>query len=115
MSLTDVVAGDQINASDINQALNILQQPSGGVEAGSLEIDGWAGASGDQLSIYLSSRSRGATPVSLTISTSYFDGPTNINTPLNYSHLDANGVQIWQTSNAANASCHVGTTFTWNY
>jgi hypothetical protein len=115
MSLTTVTTGGQINASDINQLVNVLQQPSGGTDTGSVEVAGWSNAASDVISSYIPSRSRGSTPVSVTISTSYFDGPTNITTPLNASHLDANGVQIWQTSSVANANCHVGTTFTWQY
>ncbi len=105
------VNGNTIFASDLYG----LCQPSGGSEAGSFELAGWASASGDILSCYLPSRSRVSVTVSLTISTSYFDNPVNINTPLNVSHLDANGAQIWQTAIGATTSAHVGSTITWQY
>lgn len=105
------VNGNTIMATDLYG----LCQPSGGSEAGSFELAGWASAANDVISCYLPSRSRGATPVSVVVSTSYFDGPTNINTPLSVSHLDANGVQIWSTATGATTSAHVGSTLTWTY
>jgi hypothetical protein len=105
------VAGNTIYASDLYG----LAQPSGGTEAGSVEIAGWASASGDILSVYLPSRSRGSVPMSISISTSYFDGPSSVNTPLSSAHLDANGVQIYTTATGSTNSAHVGTTITWQY
>lgn len=105
------VAGATIQASDVYG----LQQPSGGTDPGSYELAGWAGASGDGQSCYIPSRSRTSTPVSITVSGTYFDGPTNFNTPVNTAHLDSNGVQFNQTASAATTNCHMGQTFTWNY
>lgn len=115
MALYQVLLNQNIEPQDINQSVNILQQPSGGTESGTFEVAGGTGAAGWTLSCYIASRSRGSTPLSVTINTPYTDGPNAVNTPMSVSHLDANGVQIWTTSNAANVNCHVGSTFTWQY
>src|SRR5579859_1243516 len=100
------VNGNTIQASDLYG----LAQPSGGTEAGSFELIGWGGAVGDNISCYLPSRSRGSTPVSVTVSTSYTDSPVNIATPVTVGHLDANGVAIWSTTTGATVFAHVGST-----
>jgi hypothetical protein len=92
-----------------------LCQPSGGTEAGSWRLVGWSSGAGQNVGTYIPSRSRGATPVSVTINTSYTDAANGLNTPVNTGFLDANGVSIWTTSSGAVSFAHVGSTLTWQY
>lgn len=105
------VSGATIYASDLYG----LAQPSGGTEAGSWRLVGFGTASGQNVGIYLPSRSRGSTPVSVTINTSYTDGPASLTTPVQTGFLDANGVSIWTTTTNGVNFAHVGSTLTWQY
>jgi hypothetical protein len=114
MSLTLVVAGNQINAADLNQTINVLQQPSGGHENAKYWIAGWANASGDLVSQYYPSISRGSTPASIT--TDEADNAHANCNAISSDHLTQYGVHIYTTSTGAIANgCNVAGNLTYNY
>jgi hypothetical protein len=70
LSLYTVVTGQVANAADLNQLVNVLQQPSGGQEKGKYALGGnWAGTGSGFFSTYVPSLSRNTSPVSVAIDT----------------------------------------------
>lgn len=110
MGLTTVTNGNTAQANDLNQVINILQQPSGGQEKGQYYLNGWGNASGDYISYWLSSLTRVAVPISVSIDTSIDISP-NLNSP-NTGHLSANGFQVNATLKAASVNEHCGGNYT---
>ena len=105
MSLNTVTTGNTILASDVNQLVNVLQRPSGSTETGQYFLAGWTNAASQVVSVWISSLSRNATPVSVMIDTTL--GKTSgLNAP-GTSNLSANGFQAFCLSSAAanNQSC----------
>ena len=96
MSLTLVVNGNNVNATDINQVINVLQQPSGGQEKGHYFCGGNSYATNGYITIYMPSISRGSAPVSVTIDASDV-AASNVNSP-STQHLSANGFEVYTTS-----------------
>ena len=113
MALYTVSSGNTINATDINQLVNVLMQPSGGQEIGAYYLDGWASGSGQEIGDWVSTLSRGATPVSVSIDTS-IASPYNINSPSTNS-LNSNGFHVYATSNGSSSKCYVGGKYTLQY
>jgi len=113
MSLYQVVTGAFINAADINQVVKILQQPSGGQETGKYFLIDSSYAVGASTGDYISSISRGATPVSITIDTAD-QAPSNCNTP-STSHLTSNGCSVSTTSTAINTTMQAGGNYTLSF
>lgn len=106
MALTTVANGNTAQANDLNQAINVLQQPSGGQEKGEYFFSQGCHASGDFVSIFYPSLSRVSVPVSASIDTA-FQSPSNCNAP-GTNKLSANGVQVNTTSTGATGNATVG-------
>lgn len=103
------VPGNDIYASDLYG----LCQPSGGTESGTYIIAGWSSGNGQTLSTDITTRSRGATPVSVALGGS--PTLTNMAAPTT-THLDANGFQVWGTSNnGAQNNCFASSSYTVQY
>ncbi len=81
MSLYLIVNGNQSTATDVNQIIDVLQQPSGGQETGQYYLQGGAGGSGWTVSNWIVSLSRNATPASVSINTSTQSPAANAGTP----------------------------------
>jgi hypothetical protein len=113
MALTLVSSGNTIYATDIDQIINVLQQPSGGTEAGSYYITGNA-SNTSSLGYFVSSLSRVSSPVSVSINTS-ITSPSNCNSP-STDHLNANGFHVYTTiSGGASIASNVGGGYTIQY
>jgi hypothetical protein len=110
MPLNTVTTGNTILASDLNQVINVLQRAAGQTETGKYFLDSASYAIGAHVSQYMSSLSRGATPVSVVIDTADV-GVVNCNAPTT-SNLTANGFHVGVTSTAINvtAGCAGNTT-----
>ena len=115
MALTLVVAGAQINASDLNQTINVLQRSAGQSEVGHYRLAGGAYAVGAVVSHWVNTLSRGSTPVSLTIDT--LDGtPSNLNAPsAPIGNANAGGFLIFATATAINGNANCAGNWTANY
>lgn len=113
MSLNTVANGNTLFANDINQLVNVLQQPSGGQEKGSYFLHGWGGASGDTLAGWFPSLSRGTTPVSVSIDTS-IQVASNVNAPAT-ANLNATGFQVFTGTTGATTNAQVGGNSTIQY
>lgn len=96
MALTTVSNGNTANANDLNQLVNVLQQPSGGQEKGKYWIESNAEASGSYGSYYYSSLSRTSTPISVSIDEA--DQAHSSCNAATASNLSAFGVKINTTS-----------------
>lgn len=108
-----VTTGSTINAADINQLVNSAQRPSGGQETGSYYLNGWSNASTDNISQWIPSLSRGASPVSVSIDTS-IQAAVNVNAP-STEKLNANGFHVLTTATGATVSGYVGGAYTISY
>lgn len=113
MSLYTVSSGTTINAQDVNQLVNVLQQQSGGQELGKYYLTFNASASGYFGSVWIVSLSRVSTPVSVTIDTSIAN-PVFCNNVAT-SNLGTAGFQIFAQSTGANGNCRVGGVYTIQY
>ena len=115
MSLTAPSAGDTLYPSMVNTILNILQQPAGGQDTGNYFISGNSySSSGLFQSAYIVSRSRGSTPVSISLGT-VTSGPSKLNSPATGA-LTQGGAQIYASGNAVSATnVFVGGPYTFQY
>ena len=113
MPLNTVTTGNTILNTDINQLVNVLQRAGGQTETGGYYLNGWSGASGDNISAWIGSLSRGATPVSVSIDTST-QSPVNCNSPTT-EKLDANGFHALTSSTVATVSAYCGGHYTIQY
>lgn len=101
------VAGNSIYASDLYQ----LCQPSGGQEKGKYWLEGNSYASGADITYYLSSQSRNATPVSVSIDTADRVPTTNLNAPA-AANLTASGFHISASTTATSLNEFCGGNYT---
>lgn len=113
MALTLVSNGQLSDASQLNQIINVLMQPSGGTETGRYIIAGNIYTNGAFISYYVCSLSRNATPVSASIDTADVS-PTNLNAP-GTSHLTNGGFQIFASNSSASTSSSAGGHYTINF
>jgi hypothetical protein len=113
MALTLVVNGNQSSANDINQVINVLQQPSGGQEKGGYYLDSWSNAASDEVGYWINSLSKNVTPVSVSLDTS-IDTTTFCNAP-STNHLNTYGFHVYTISNAAALKFYVGGIYTLQY
>lgn len=113
MAITKVVSGNTMQAADLNQALTVLQQSSGGQEISKLDLEGGCYATGCVLSQWMNTWSRGSSLVSVTYSAATY-GPSNIGSPAT-SHMSIYGFQTYVTSTAAATDCYGGWTWTAQY
>jgi len=113
MSLTAVASGAVINHGDVNQLINVLQQPSGGQEAGHYKLEFSAYTANAVISCNILTLSRGSTPVSLSVDTAD-DAAVNIGAP-STTHLTSGGARIKATATAAGNIAHEGGNYTMQY
>lgn len=95
-------AAPGISATFLNNLEAVLSQPSGGVEICGYFLSGWSNASGDLLSCYCSTLSRGRTILSVFVATPTV-GPTNVASPT-ANQLGQSGFQMYTTSTSAQVS-----------
>ena len=98
MALYTVTFGQVSSPTDLNQVVNVLQQPSGGQEKGKYWLAGGSYAVNAVISTYMPSLSRNTVPVSVSADTADFS-PTSCNAPTT-DHLSANGFHVWTNSTA---------------
>jgi hypothetical protein len=113
MSLNTVANGNTIFAADINQLVNVLQQPSGGQEKGYYYLNGWGTASGDVFGYGVPLESRNATPVSVSVDTSV-QAATNVVAPATNA-LTSSGFHVFTNTTGVNANGYVGGIYTVQY
>ena len=108
MSLYTVNTGNTINAADLNQVVNVLQVPSGGTEAGQYFLAGPVYTSAAVVALFMPSRSRGATPVSVAVDTSLLSPTGGMSGTPSTNGLGTAGFQIFSLSTTGpnpNARC----------
>ena len=113
MSLSTVSNGAVISHNDIDQIINVLQQPSGGQEKRKYHLAGNSYANLGWVSLYVRSLSSNSTPVSVSIDTAD-TAPTNIGTPAALQQT-ASGFQVHGQTSAAQVSCNAGGNYTLQY
>lgn len=113
MSLVTVTNGNTADASDINQLVNVLQQPSGGQDKGVYYVNGWASTNNQSIAAWVAARSRTSSPISVTIDTA-IAGPNAVAAP-NTNALDGNGFHVFAKSSGANSDCYVAGNYTIQY
>ena len=113
MSLHTVTVGGTIQAGDVNQFTNVLQEPSGGTQAGKYWLAGASYVKNALISQYIESLSRGATPVSVSIDTAD-NAPSHMGSP-STDNLTGNGFQVFAFSTGVFTSCNAAGNFTINF
>ena len=113
MSLYTVSSGTTINAQDINQVVNVLQQQSGGQEIGVYFIAGCPFESSAVVAQYVNTISRGSAPVSVTIDTSR-QSPISLNAPTT-NILSRSGFQVYAFATGSANNARVGGNYTVQY
>lgn len=113
MTLVLVNPGDTFSAQVINQAINVLEQPTGGQEIGRYRIEGSAYNASAIVSCPVQTLSRNASPVSLSIDTSDV-APSNLNTP-STGHLTQGGGQIFASATGIAQECKAAGVYTMSY
>lgn len=113
MSLTRVSTGGPIQASHINQFCDVLQRASGQTESRKYHLSFASYVNSSLGSMYISTLSSGATPVSVSIDTAD-TAPSGCGSP-NTNHLTANGFQLYSFSTGVNPGCNVGGNWTVTY
>jgi hypothetical protein len=98
MALSTVITGGQINAGDVNQLVNVLQQPGGGQEKGKYFLAGAIYGNGALVTLYMPSLSRNSAPVSVTIDEADQLHTAGINAAPITGQLTAGGFQIYTLS-----------------
>lgn len=99
-SLYMVSAGQTAEPLDINQVVEVLQEPAGATESGGYFCAGVISATGQVLSIYLQTLSRVSTPVSCTPTLTSSGPGVGTATPT-VGHLGSNGFQLFKTDTTA--------------
>lgn len=102
-----------ISASFLNAIEAILKQPSGGGESGKYFVGAGAYTTTAVVGQYISSLSRTAVPVSLTIDSSDATPPGGAT--LSTAHLTQSGFQVYINAAATNANAFYGGTYTINF
>ena len=109
-----VATGQYINASDINQLVQILYRPSGQQETGKYFLTQSASGSSQSFGEYVNSLSRGSTPGgSVSIDTAD-QTPSNCASPT-ADHLTANGFRVYSTSTGVANTVVVAGNYTISY
>lgn len=111
MSLSTVSNGAVINHSDVAQIVNVLQQPSGGQEARKYILEGNCYVANGYISNYVTSLSRGSTPVSVSIDQADITKSSFMNAPQT-AHLTSGGFQCYAQFTSANADGVVAGNYT---
>lgn len=105
-----VSTGNTIAAADIDQLVNVLQEPSGNTETGGYFISFAAYVNSGVSGTWINSLSRNSVPVSVSVNTSV-NSPSNCASP-STDHVTANGFHVYTFSTGINASCNVGGVYT---
>ena len=114
MSLTTVSTGTTIQASHVNQLVNVLQVPSGGTETGGYFLTFAAYANNAVGGTWINSESRGVVPVSVSVNTSV-QSANNTGAPQT-DHVTAIGFHVYAfANNGVQTSCNVGGVYTLNF
>ena len=115
-NLYTVALNQTIEPTDINQAVNVLQQPSGGTETGNYFLAGPVYANGAVVSEYVNSRSRGSVPVSVSIDESTLAHTGGMNATPSTGQLTSGGFQIYSLNTTGpNVNARAGGAFTIQY
>jgi hypothetical protein len=99
-----------ISAAFLNAIENVLEQPSGGTEAGKYLLAGWGNAASDFISQYIPSLSRTSVPVSLALDEA--DIAHTFCAAVGNGNLTANGFQSFTTTSGAAINARVGGNYT---
>lgn len=102
-----------IQAAFLNAVEAVFKQPSGGTETGKYRLTGWSQASGQFISLYMPTLSRGATVVSVTIDTAD-DAPSSMLAP-SATNSSSSGFQIVSQSTVGIGNVHCGGNWTTQY
>jgi|SRR5579875_711923 len=114
MALYQVQTGYYINASDINQLVQILQRPSGSQETGKYFLTDHATASSQSFGAYVGSLSRGSTPGGSVALDTADQAPLSCAQPA-ADYLSASGFRVSSSSTSAANTVAVGGNYTINY
>ena len=115
-NLYQVVLNQNIEPQDVNQLVVIDQQPSGGTETGHYFLAGSVYANGALVSCYIPSRSRGSTPVSVTIDETDQVHTGGINATPSTGALTSGGFQVYSLSTTGpNVNARAGGLYTLQY
>lgn len=114
MSLYTVSSGQIVNASDINQLVNVLQEGSGGTESAKYWVESGTGnATGWTVGDWVQTKSANATPVSVIIDTS-ITNPLSLNAPTTQ-QLNSSGFFVGASSNSSSNTARFGGLWTVQY
>lgn len=111
MSLYTVDFDQVSQPEDLNQIVDVLQQPPGGQETGGYFIGGACYAANGYISTWISTLSRFSTPVSVAINTNVQNPTGNIGSPT-AARLNANGFQVYAQFSAASLNGYCGGGYT---
>lgn len=114
-TLTPVVAGNTIYASDINALLDILSRQSGQSETGIYFIAGPAYTNGSVVAEYMPTLTRGTTPSSVTIDTAVQSPTGGMSGTPSTGQLSGNGFQVYSLSTTTGTNNRAGGNTTVNY
>jgi hypothetical protein len=112
-TLTNVASGRTMQIIDLNQIINVLQQPSGGQELGSFYLEMAAWTDNALCSMYVFSRSRNATPISVSLTVASRTGIRVTSPATNF--LTHSGFQLFANSAGAQGNATANGTYTINY
>jgi hypothetical protein len=113
MALTTVSTGNTINASDVNQIINVLQRLSSQSETGAYYLGYSAYQTGALGSVWVSSLSRNATPSSSSVDQS-LQSASNCGS-LAVANTSSSGLQITVSATGPTNNAHVAGIFVLNY
>ncbi len=110
MSLTLITNGTLSDASQLNQVINVLMQPSGGTEAGRWFVEAGTYETNSTIGCDIISRSYGGAAVSVSIDTSD-TSPTSLGTPTTQA-LTTGGFYIIASGTSASHTPRAGGRYT---
>lgn len=114
MALYTVSTGQTIQAQDVDQLVNVLQQPGSSQEKGKYMLEGNAYVSGAYFSLYMPSLSRNTSPVSVSIDTAD-NAPTALLNAPSTDHLTANGFHIFSNTTGISSNQFCAGNYTIQY
>lgn len=111
MSLTIVVAGNTVYASDLNSVINRLQQPSGGQEVQTVFAEAGAFQTSATVGQWFTTSSQGSTPGSASTGSTTLTGVGALST----ANLGTSGVFVGGAATGPSNTARFVTTITVNY
>jgi len=112
MALTLANAGDTVQPAVINQFINVLQQPSGGQEAGHYYLAMAGYTTNATVSEYVMSLSRTSVPVSVSIDSADQAANGLSGATPSTDHLTMGGFHVFNHTNAAHTDPNQGGNYT---